>query len=273
MKTKKTTQLIINNRIYFSESSSVGKSGGCFPGRSIVRTESGAAKPLEDLRLGERVASLNSRGDIVYSEVIAFLDRSPTESRQFVRLTTESGRSLTLTPAHLVPIERGASVFAARVKVGDRILVRDRAEDSFLTNDVSSDAEDRLRWDRVVEARLVLEEGVYAPLTNEGTLLVDDVVASCYAVVDSQTVAHYAFLPLRIFKSAESTIYGIARYITGGRNGTLSRPPETARSQTVTNSIELEDRGRHDKENQGVHWYASTLYALAPYVLPERMFY
>lgn len=238
----------------------MGKSGGCFPGGSLVETENGGRKRLDEVRLGERIAALDPRtGDVVYSEVIAFLDRSPSERRQFVRLTTASGRALTLTPAHLVPAEGRGTVFAARVRAGDRILVSD--------DERPGDAGDRqartqrqknarsLRWDYVTETKLVLEKGVYAPLTAAGTLLVDDVVASCYAVVDSQSVAHYAFLPLRIWNSVTSFL---TRRLDDGDLATTFAESRRRTASTV---------------QQGVHWYASMLYSLSSYVLPSKMIY
>nr|XP_031829455.1 sonic hedgehog protein A [Nomia melanderi] len=226
-----------------SESSSAGKSGGCFPGKSLVRTEDGLAKRLDQVRLGDRIAALDSRGDIVYSEVIAFLDRSLTERRQFVRLTTESGRMLTLTPAHLVPVEGRSSVFAGRVQPGDKILVRDPADEN--------EVEHRLRWDKVMDSRLVLEEGVYAPLTMEGTLLVDDVVASCYAVVDNQDLAHLAFLPYRIWSSLKSFVRRLTLEDT--------RYPDIRQDSRTT--------------KEGILSYASFLYWISSYVTPTRMIY
>jgi len=235
-----------------SESSSAGKSGGCFPGRSLVRTEDGSTKRLDDVRLGDRIAAVDSHGDVVYSEVIAFLDRSPSEKRQFIRLTTKSGRVLTLTPAHLVPMESG-SVFAANVQPGDKILVND-ADAASAKNEVDS----RLRWDSVNETKLVIEEGVYAPLTMEGNLFVDDVVASCYAIVNSQSLAHYSFLPLRIWHSVTSFF--------------LQRLDDVKHFATRHNDVfrtESTMRG----EQEGIHWYASVLYSLSFYVLPSKMIY
>ncbi|EGI60305.1 Tiggy-winkle hedgehog protein [Acromyrmex echinatior] len=232
-----------------SESSSAGKSGGCFPGRSLVRTEDGSTKRLDDVHLGDRIAAVDSRGDVVYSEVIAFLDRSPSERRQFIRLTTKSGRVLTLTPAHLVPVE-GGSVFAANVQPGDKILVSDV--------DAANQVDSRLRWDSVNETKLVIEEGVYAPLTMEGNLLVDDVVASCYAIVNSQSLAHYSFLPLRIWHSVTSfflqRLDDVKHFAT--RHNDMSRTESTMRG-----------------EQEGIYWYASMLYSLSFYVLPSKMIY
>ncbi|XP_015439391.1 PREDICTED: sonic hedgehog protein A [Dufourea novaeangliae] len=227
-----------------SESSSAAKSGGCFPGRSLVRTEDGSAIRLDQVRLGDRIAALDSRGDIVYSEVIAFLDRSLTERRQFVRLTTESGRVLTLTPAHLLPVEGRSSMFAGRVQSGDRILVRDPTDE----NEVNH----RLRWDKVVDSRLVLEEGIYAPLTREGTLLVDDVVASCYAFLDSQWIAHMGFLPYRMWTSLESFF---------------------VRRWTIEDTRQPDIRQDGRTLQEGIHWYASFLYWVSSYVTPTKMLY
>ncbi|KAI4491888.1 hypothetical protein M0804_003280 [Polistes exclamans] len=272
-----------------SESSSAGKSGGCFPGKSYVRTEDGLRKRLDEVQLGERVAAMNSKGELIYSEVIAFLDRAPREKRQFVRLYTESGRVLTLTPAHLVPIEGRSTIFAARVKIGDQILIVDNKNDdditttinnnnnnnnnnielmeNILNNKVSSGGNQRhIRWDRVIKTKLVLEMGVFAPLTTEGTLLVDDVIASCYAVIDSQTLAHYSFFPLRMWKSLES--FFVERPTTYSIKETKTEIRQL-RTNNQTTSIIMEDKEKYI----GVHWYASFLYSFASLVLPSDMLY
>ena len=213
----------------------------------MVRTEDGSTKRLDEVELGERIAALDSHGDIVYSEVIAFLDRSITERRQFVRLTTESGRVLTLTPAHLVPVEGGSTVFAGRVQPGDKILVRDPVDEN-------ETLRHRLRWDKVVDSRLVLEEGIYAPLTSEGTVLVDDVVASCYAIVDNQELVHLAFLPYRMWSSVKTFV---ERRVLG-----------TEEDHRYTD-VRQDSR----TEQEGILWYASFLYWVSSYVTPSRMVY
>ncbi|XP_012251148.2 sonic hedgehog protein A [Athalia rosae] len=253
-----------------SESSSAGKSGGCFPGKSTVITEDGTDKSMNQLRLGERIAALDSTGTMVYSEVIAFLDRSPEARRQFVRLTTESGHALTLTPSHLVPVSLKAgrtTEFASKIQIDDQILVHDFD---------LQDGERILRWDRVVTTSLVIEEGIYAPLTTEGTVLVDNVMASCYAVVDSQLVAHYAFLPMRIWTNLKSGVNRIARIFVGPISAWKFRPGIN-RSSPTKDTINIIDSAvnatSYDDQPRGVHWYASVLYSISLYVLPGGMLY
>ncbi|XP_044584452.1 sonic hedgehog protein A [Cotesia glomerata] len=257
-----------------SESSSVGKSGGCFPGKSLIRTSDGSQKALSDLKVGEKVAALDSRGNVVYSEVLAFMDRQPMEKRQFIKLTTASGKHLTLTPAHLVPVQQSDKetvTFAARVKIGDRILVQDSVP-SILSS--SSSAEElRLRWDSVIEAKLILDSGVYAPLTSEGTVLIDDVVASCYAVVDSQTLAHYAFMPFRVFHYIQSSLESIYSFFVPSYNSFSEVPDEKLEEDEDLATNEIQDREIEDSEPQGVHWYPSFLYKISAYVLPSSMIY
>ncbi|XP_011505422.1 PREDICTED: sonic hedgehog protein [Ceratosolen solmsi marchali] len=243
-----------------SESSSTGKSGGCFPGASLVRTSNGVTRRLDQLTLGERIAALDeSSGELVYSEVIAFIDRAPTQKRQFIRLNTKSGHTLTLTPTHLIPIEGKSAVFAARVSPGDRVLIR---------HEIATSMRQRtsFRWDEILEVKLVFEEGVYAPLTSEGTLLVNDVVASCYAIVDSQSIAHYAFLPFRLWRNIRSSLRKFILIL----NNLGSSWNILARTATGTSATVLRN---YEERSEGIHWYASLLYRISSYMLPKNMLY
>ncbi len=51
---------------------------------------------------------------------------------------------------------------------------------------------------KVTEISLTEHNEFGTPLTNTGTIIIDGVVASCYANTESQTLAHWAFLPLRV---------------------------------------------------------------------------
>ena len=152
----------------------------------------GSRKRLTDLHIGDEVLSVNSAtGELEFSPVILFLDRDAQDTRQFYTLKTENGHSLTLTPSHLIysHFEEHAdladyeAVYAKDVQEGDFVLVSTGRGD--------------LERARVTQVDLRVLTGVYAPLTAAGNLVVDNVVASCYAVVDSQAIAHAAFAPLR----------------------------------------------------------------------------
>ncbi|CAG0884256.1 unnamed protein product [Cyprideis torosa] len=221
-----------------SESSEAAKSGGCFPGSSLVRTPSGVL-PLTSLRPGQQVLSWDSaQGQFVYSDVLLFLDSDPFTSRSFYRVRTDSGAELSLTESHLIYVGQAmAATYAGRLRVGDRVWLRGA--------DPRGGNSSLLHSEEVTDLRMVRHQGFFAPLTRQGNVVVDDFVVSCYAVVDSEAMANAAFLPLRWWTSFTS-------WLTEGA--------------TVSSA-------RSDEGTQGVHWYAKLLYSLARYFLPSHLMY
>ncbi|EAA01079.5 AGAP001412-PA [Anopheles gambiae str. PEST] len=214
-----------------SDSSQSSHTSGCFTGDSTVLTEAGVHRKLSELRIGERVQAVDAAGRTVFSEVLMFMDRDTHQRREFVTIEAEGGALLKVTPAHLVMVwrrERSETrfVFADRVREGDHILVH-----------VAGSLEPRA----VHRISATLAEGVYAPLTGEGTIVVDSIAASCYALIDSQTVAHWSFLPYRLAEKVSALF---------DRTDSLSLP-------------------RHE----GIHWYAKSLYTIKDYLIPSNWLY
>ncbi|KAL0190371.1 hypothetical protein M9458_013069, partial [Cirrhinus mrigala] len=175
------------------------KTGGCFPGRALVTMKDGMEKPIRDLRTGDLVlASTESDGT-----VLTFLDRSPITQRHFYVISTEDGASVSLTAAHLLFVwvgncsSRGQpkpgsgslqTIFASDAQPGQCLLIVDEGE---LRKSVS----------RITRVEVREDRGAYAPLTAHGTLVVNGVMTSCYAAVNEQRLAHWAFAPLRLLYS------------------------------------------------------------------------
>ena len=225
--------------IYFAEASSPDKAGGgCFSVNSTVVASDGRRLRMNEVRPGDRLLSADpDTGELDFSPVLLFLDRDEDESRRFVTLRTADGRELTLTPTHLVYAAKRedsggedlASTFAASyagdLAPGDVLLV------ATSTGEVAAS--------ELASVSTGVSRGVYAPLTERGNLVVDGVVASCYAVVDSQAVAHAAFWPLRAAAWAARTL---------GLGGDASESP-----------------------GRGVHWYAGALYSVAQNLIPNHL--
>ncbi|XP_036424695.1 indian hedgehog signaling molecule a [Colossoma macropomum] len=218
-----------------SEHSVAAKTGGCFPGGALVTLEDGSRKAMRELQPGERVlASLQSdgSGQLLYSEVIAFLDRSPVARQQFHTLVTDSGATLSLTAAHLVYVAEGncsgpaasgqlQTVFASQVRPGQCVVwARGAGQEGQLS--------------RVSRIKMKEDTGAFAPLTRHGTVVVNDIVSSCYAATDQHQLAHWAFGPLRALHS------------WGGPMG-------------------------HQAE--GVHWYPSLLHWVGSRILNPKHFH
>jgi hypothetical protein len=97
-------------------------------------------------------------------------------------LTISTGRSVELTPDHLIKTEAGF-VRAATVKVGTNVAT------------VNEDGEESMR------PVLHIASGssqVAAPLTRSGTVVVHGVVLSCHAAILSHAVANAVLAPVRL---------------------------------------------------------------------------
>ncbi|KAM9305252.1 indian hedgehog protein [Gastrophryne carolinensis] len=214
-----------------SEHSAAAKTGGCFPGTAMVTLESGEKLPVPKLRPGTRVLAMDSFGQPTYSDFITFLDQDPRAENLFrVIETTDPPRRLSLTPTHLIFVADNFStsaadyqaVFASGVRAGQYILV------SGVPGLVPA---------RVMSVSTHRESGIYAPLTKHGTIVVDDIVVSCFALVQKQRLAQLAFWPLRVLYSLGMAI------------------------------------GDESSQQVGIHWYSQFLYQLGRMVLNENEFY
>lgn len=216
-----------------SDHSVAAKTGGCFPASAYVTVEGGTVKTMGSLQPGEKVlasSQSDGTGPLIYSEVIAFLDRDPNVRKRFYSIQTDSGATLSLTAAHLLfvsvgncsgPVVRGElrSVYASDVRPGQCVV---------------STQEQQGHLSRVTEIQIQEDRGVFAPLTRHGTVVVNGIVSSCYAAVDQQGLAHWAFGPLRVL------------YNWGGPVG----------HQAV-----------------GIHWYSSLLHWVGTHVLDPTHFH
>lgn len=164
-----------------------------------------------------------------------FLDRNEDQLREFVRIETDSGASITATPSHLIYVWRPSTAegktisnykFAGHVEIEDYVLV---------------DVDGILKPQKVISIKNELHKGIYAPLTYDGTIIVDSVSASCYAMIDTQSIAHYSFAPMRMLYS----------------------------------TIELFSSNSIDSNEipNGIHWYARALNKFKDICLPSKWFY
>ena len=122
-----------------------------------------------------------------YFQFLGWLDRSAKTNGEFLKISTNSS-SIVLTGNHLIfrtSVADGAleSVFADQIEEGDKLV-------SWKGSKMTEEA--------VVAVEPAIEKGTWAPLTMEGTLLVDGLLASCYAYF-SQTLSDLVLVPFKMF--------------------------------------------------------------------------
>jgi len=145
---------------------------------------------MKNIQIGDRVEAFNTRtGATVWSPVMSFLHREPETMAQYLVLgythPVYGYGAVTCSADHLLfCVERGDMAPAAQITPGNHLKLCNNTD--VLSVEVTG-------------VMNVTEKGVYAPLTNTGTLVVDGIVASCYVDAGfSQRAVHKAFKPLRV---------------------------------------------------------------------------
>lgn len=140
----------------------------CFPSAAevSVQLEDGtvATRAMERLRVGDHVLTLTG-----FSKVFAFMDHAVDTESEYVQFETASGHRLSLTADHIV--------FAGAEKTP--VLAESVAEGDLLWTAAGARAE--FAPSRVVGVRRALERGMHAPLTLQGSVVVNGVLSSSYA--------------------------------------------------------------------------------------------
>ncbi|GIY41249.1 sonic hedgehog protein [Caerostris darwini] len=230
------------------ESADGSRSGGCFSGNTTVYTPKGQ-KRMSELRAGEMVLSVSPNGRLEFSEVITFLDRDPGSDRTYLKIHTESGRTITLTPTHLIFTEPNKSeadiqdlhaTYAKNIQIGHYV---------FVVKNATSTTRNRVTLEKVRNVTVATEFGGYAPLTRHGTVVVNDVVASCYAMLSDQDMAHSAFGPYRLWHTIKKA------------------------STSVLSTLHLMSSRTSESQHTGIHWYAKLLRAVTKAILPRNYLY
>ncbi|KAK7821895.1 hypothetical protein U0070_004859 [Myodes glareolus] len=243
-----------------AENSVAAKSGGCFPGSATVHLEQGGTKLVKDLRPGDRVLAADDQGRLLYSDFLTFLDRDEGAKKVFYVIETREPRErLLLTAAHLLfvaphndsgaagpaPGSGPSALFASRVRPGQRVYV------------VAERNGDRRLLPAAVHSVTLREEaaGAYAPLTAHGTILINRVLASCYAVIEEHGWAHRAFAPFRLAHALLAAL-APARTDAGGE-GSVPAPQPAAEA-------------RGSGPASGIHWYSQLLYQIGTWLLDSE---
>lgn len=229
----------------FVDYSAATKIGGCFDGHGRLLTEEFGWRLMAEIHIGDKVLSLNDDGELEYNRVLSFMDTDANAKGLFHTIETEQNQ-LTLTAKHLVytvpenytkdfSVRNLQVSYAQDVKPGQHILIVD-SRVSLSSNRYILD----MYPTRVLRVSLKRSVGVYAPLTKHGTLVVDGVVVSCYAYINSDSIAHFAFVPMRI-------LHTISEYVS---------------STWWTGSAQ-----------KGIHWYADILYRMSSLFMSSEMLY
>lgn len=173
-------------------------------------------------------------------------------------------------------------------------LPKDGLNGNLVPGDDGETTPTTIRFDQIVSVNYVTRKGIYAPLTREGNIVVNSVVASCYAVISDHELAHMSFAPVRWLSYLSEFLSSLNPHSHRIDNeASRSLPSSTQQSDTLTKHIigERQDdiltgASQSTDSRLGnpvdtnatattrvIHWYPSMLYRIARFILPTRYLY
>ena len=175
----------------------------CFPSNTIVYVKDVNGniekKQMDELSIGDKVRACDTKSRrVIYSEVIMFAHRDPgVEQVNYLKIVLEDMSSIVLSSNHLIMSgERMKATMARNIKVNHMLY--------------TINEEGVISSKRVVAVEEIIDSGVFCPITKEGNVVVNNILASCYASVNdqaffyglfkvsAQNVAHLGLLPMRV---------------------------------------------------------------------------
>jgi hypothetical protein len=66
---------------------------------------------------------------------------------------------------------------------------------------------DKIEYSKVTNIIIEIKKGYYAPLTMEGTLLINNILTSCFALVKDHHLAQYYMFPFRYYYKLNKLFY------------------------------------------------------------------
>lgn len=151
----------------------------CFAGSSTVMTISGKRKMMKELKLGDLVLTVNPQGDTQFAPVYLFSSYRPSQISSFVRISTESGANITLTPGHFLFAHRGPATEAIRKPLSDwKYLLPHEVSIGDYVPVIRNSESKAMSLSSIIAIENVKDVGVFMPHTMIGSIVVDGVVAT-----------------------------------------------------------------------------------------------
>ncbi|CAF0981463.1 unnamed protein product [Rotaria sordida] len=198
---------------------------GCFSSDTLVTLINLQQIPIEKLRIGDELLTIDGT-KIVSTEMIMMLDQNQHSSVMFYTIITGSEHKVSLTSHHLIGMINNdgdiSYIPIKDIKHGDILRV--------ITNG-------QIYSSPVIDIKMEIKNGYYAPLTMTGTLLVNNIDASCFSNVKNHDIVQFYMSPLRWY-------YRLSRLLF------IEKP-------------------FGDKTVDGIHYIAQMLYEIAQSIYPS----
>ena len=167
----------------------------CFPGNASVTLRGGERVRMDELKIGDYVLSIHSTtGKPVYSKVYLWAHRDPHTTATFLHITHPYGH-LHISANHLILSgDKRRPVPADQLRVGDSVHFLSPCLSQQQQQQMDGKEEEEEGGDShilisvpVLHIQTCTQVGYYAPFTNNGLIVVDDIAASVYSHISTHS--------------------------------------------------------------------------------------
>jgi len=163
---------------YFSQDPTMLKNRygcGCFPNSSKVFLEQDKTVEISEIKVGDKILSYDpKKNEYIYSPVVLIPHKKTEEKQLFLKITLDSGKSITMTPTHYIPIYNNMNNIitkkACDLKVGD-ILNYCNLSNTLISPFFIS----------IEKIEEIYDNGLCTVITEYEYIVVDNIVVSSFA--------------------------------------------------------------------------------------------
>ncbi|PAV67536.1 hypothetical protein WR25_06695 [Diploscapter pachys] len=154
-----------------------GAGNTCFSSDTWLTTPNGK-KRIDDVEVGDFILTTNVT-HVYFTPILMWLHKEPEVNANFITIITEFGKALRLTDKHLmymtecedyydeyIDFTPTKPVYADELRIGQCVIVIHKG---------------RFRQQKIESIFITQRKGIYAPLTSNGRLIVNDMLASCHS--------------------------------------------------------------------------------------------
>ena len=155
----------------------------CFPSEALVTMADGTPRRLDELRAGDAIMVAARADGTLTTDTVSTLSLADedVQGTTFVVLTTASGRNLTLTPTHHVPV--GAAC-CTDLKQAKDVAVGDTMYEAVPASGL-------VRATKVAKISSAIKPGLHSPVLSHGTMPIVDGVATSFDALHNVRLASY----------------------------------------------------------------------------------
>jgi len=158
------------------------------------------SKKISDLSVNDSVLVVdkNDQHEILkFSKIVSFLHKVENVNAQFKRIYFNSSQNSTTLYNHITITEKHLILVGKRYENGSTetfnyIPARDIEIGDMLKYYDYNPKVHRIVYVYKIE-NIALDKGIYAPLTEQGTIVVDNILVSCYSMVKNHKLAQMFF--------------------------------------------------------------------------------